>query len=54
MWGCPVNPNEAQIFLLSCLANRSLTGQHLDVTLAAVAGLIDIFCAGDAWPGDGR
>jgi len=27
-WGCPVNPNEAELFLLSCLANRSLTGQH--------------------------
>jgi len=23
--GCPVNQNEAEFFLLSCLANRSLT-----------------------------
>ena len=27
-WGFPVNPNVAEIFLLSCLANRSLTGQY--------------------------
>jgi len=27
-WGFPVNSNEAEIFLLSCLANRSLSGQH--------------------------
>jgi len=28
-WGFPVNSNEAGFFLLSCLANRSLSGQHL-------------------------
>ena len=27
-WGFPVNSNEAEIFLLSCLANCSLSGQH--------------------------
>ena len=28
-WGFPVHSNEAEFFLLNCLANRSLTGQHL-------------------------
>jgi len=27
-WGFPVKSNKAEFFLLSCLANRSLTGQH--------------------------
>jgi len=28
--GCPVNPNEVEFFLLTCLANRSPTGRGRD------------------------
>jgi len=40
-WGCPVNPNEAEIFLLSCLANRSLKAKfHYAVWFEAGSKLI--------------
>jgi len=45
-WGFPVNSNEAEFFLLSCLANRSLTGQHHCFTVAVTTYTHDV---GQTW-----
>jgi len=44
-WGCPVNPNEAEIFLLSCLANRSLTGYGPQQCRAAYINVSNSICS---------